>query len=462
MDSGDRLRLKRFLEGASLNVKSRTQTSGGSSIMKETKEVQVEKVDGDFATGSVHDSARRPLYEITLNMAGGPICVAALFAGASLTKGLSLVESALAVISGGLILAIYGGIIGAVGMRTGLSTGMLLKRTFGEQGSKVISVLLALCLVGWYGVQTGFFGDTIHMLYPQGGWLTSSHSAAAWGGVLMLLTALWGYRGLSILSLVAVPLLFVLSIWGLLTAISLSNISAYVPASRETLGNGITLVVGALAVGATTTADITRYAKSSGHSWFSCFFAYLVTNSFMLLSGAITAIATGSGDLLAAMLALGLGVPALLILVLGQWTTNDDNLYSSSLAITASMPSLKKPYVVVALGLVATLSAVVGVANLFVPFLLFLGVAIPPIGGVLIADFIVVKGTAAERLVTRNYSVRAFLAWCAGATAGYLVPIGIPAVNSIVLAFIAYLILSRCFGHVSKGVISDDSAISST
>jgi len=54
--------------------------------MKETKEVQAEKVDGDFATGSVHDSARRPLYEITLNMAGGPICVAALFAGASLTS----------------------------------------------------------------------------------------------------------------------------------------------------------------------------------------------------------------------------------------------------------------------------------------------------------------------------------------------------------------------------------------
>ncbi len=399
----------------------------------------------DYANLPVPNAARRPLVELTLNMSGGPICVAALFAGASLASGLTVAECAQAVLFGGLVLVLYGASLGMIGTRTGLSTGMLLRHTFGDYGSRVATVIIAMTLVGWYAVQTGFFGDTLHAMFPESGFLTDSKVAAIWGGLLMLSTAYFGYRGLSMLSLVAVPLLVVLCGWGINAAIGNTDLSAYVPKEKNTISNAITFIVGALAVGATTTSDITRYAKKSSHTWIVCLVSFLLINSFMLLGGVATVVATGSGDLMAALLKLGMGASALLILILGQWTTNDDNLYSSSLALTGSIPSLKKGMVVLVMGVVATLLAALGMANHFVPFLMMLGVLIPPLGGVLLADHLLTDADKASG--ARKINPAAFIAWGLGALAGWLMPIGIPTTNSILIALVGFWVIEKA----SKG-----------
>lgn len=396
---------------------------------------------GDYPTLPVPGDARRPLVELILNMSGGPICVAALFAGASLASGLTVQESALAVLFGGLVLVVYGALLGLIGTRTGLSTGMLLRHTFGDVGSRVATVIITLTLVGWYAVQTGFFGDTLHAMFPNGGFLTESKVAAIWGGLLMLSTAYFGYRGLSMLSLVAVPLLVVLCAWGISRAIGDTDLQAYIPKEKNSVGNAITFIVGALAVGATTTSDITRYAKKSSHTWIVCLVSFLLVNSFMLLGGVATVVSTGSPDLMAALLKLGMGASALLILILGQWTTNDDNLYSSSLAITSSIPKLKKSSVVMVMGVVATALAALGMANHFVPFLMLLGVLIPPLGGVLLADHLFNTSDAGSR--SKKYNPIAFASWALAAFAGWLIPIGIPTITSILTAFVSFVVISR-------------------
>ena len=228
---------------------------------------------------------------------------------------------------------------------------------------------------------------------------------------------------------------------GIWTATASADIAGFVPQSPKGMGFGVSLVVGALAVGATATADITRYAASSRHAWIACIFGYLVANTFMMLGGLLTTVATGSADLMKAMLALGMGVPALGILILGQWTTNDDNLYSSSLALTGARPSWRKSTVVVACGLVATACAACGVAGLFVPFLLTLGVGIPPIGGVLIADSMINRTRDLQS--TPSVNVRAFIAWGLGIAAGALLPFGLAPVNAIVASGLTYAAMQR-------------------
>lgn len=80
---------------------------------------------------------------------------------------------------------------------------------------------------------------------------------------------------------------------------------------------------------------------------------------------------------------------ALIILVLAQWTTNTANLYSASLGI-GSFLNVPQKYTVAIMGIIGTLMAVFNVYEIFIPFLVAMGTALPPVGGVMLADYYVV------------------------------------------------------------------------
>lgn len=395
----------------------------------------------DYATEPVPAESRRSLASVSFVLAGVPLCVAGLLAGAAVSQILPLAQGLEAAVIGGVIVTIYAAIIGVVGARTGCSTTLLLQEAFGRIGAALVTVVLAVCLSGWYAVQTGFFGQTIQAIFPAGGVLTSTPIAALWGGLLMLSTAYFGFRGLSFLSMVAVPLIIILAVWGVWAATGDINLWSAKPEMKGTIGQAVTLVVGSFAVGATVNADITRYSRNVMHALIATIIGFFIANVFILVSGAVTAAATGSGDLIAAMTILGLGVPALLILVLGQWTTNDNNLYAVSLNMAGAFPQLKKSHLVVVCGLGATICAVFGIADRFVPFLLWLGILIPPIGGVLIAHHVILKNRWLSAISPGRISVPAFLAWLAGSATGALLQYGAPAVNSIVTSLIVYSVI---------------------
>lgn len=398
---------------------------------------------GDFAATSVPTDNRRSLLSISLVLIGVPICASALFAGSALAKGHTFQAGVQAVLVGGLILTLIAGLIGTIGVRTGLSTSLLVRNTFGIKGGALVSFVLALTLIGWFGVQVGFFGESIQAAWPAAGLLTSEMVSAYWGGLLMLSTAYFGFRGLSVLSSVAVPLVALLCVWGVASVVAEVDILAYQPTESASLSQGITLVVGSFAVGAVVLPDITRYARSTWHTWIITFLGFLVANAFVQISGMLTSMATGSADLITSMLALGMGIPALLVLILGQWTTNDNNMYSASLAISGAVPTIKKRYIVLVCGIIATILGAHGLADSLVPYLLWLGILIPPIGGVLIADFLILNGI--DRLEAPSEPVRwpSLIAWALGAVTGGVLELGIPAVNAILSAFVIYLILEK-------------------
>jgi cytosine permease len=366
-----------------------------------------------------------------------------------MAAGLSLWQAISASFIGNVILAIYGGLVGAAGAQKGVSTTMLSRHAFGREGAKIIGLLWGVTLVGWYSVQTGFFGMTMNAMFPNGAGLTSVPVAAAWGGLLMMVTAYYGYRGISILSRMAVPAIVVLALVGMFLAIAnaggLGNLAVIAPAVPITLGTGITLAVGSFAVGAVIQADITRYAKNTRSAWIATVFGYMVANTFIISAGAITHLATGAGDLPSAMVALGLGIPGLLVLVAGQWTTNDNNLYSASLGIS-NVVKAKKGHIVIVAGVIATAFGVWGLADHFVPWLILLGVGIPPVAGILIADYWILKRGGYVFGPGTRYAAwawPAFAAWLASSGLGYIITWGIPSVNSIVIAFVLYLALMR-------------------
>jgi cytosine permease len=425
--------------------------------MKEKSEV----VLNDYATGRVPLDQKKSDWDVAVVTAGFCIAMSGLFTGAAMAAGLTFRQALVAAILGNAILTVYGTFLGIAGAREGVSTSMLARHSFGRQGSKIVSLVLALTMLGWFSVQVGFFGTTINAMFPTGGFLTNPRVAGFWGGILMLLTAYFGYKGLSILSKIVIPLLLVTSVIGITAAVNQSGgwsaLSVILPESNIGISTGIVIAVGSFAAGASAQADITRYAKSAKSAVVATLFGYMGANLFVIMAGFITTLATGAGDLPNAMLMLGLGFPALIVLIGAQWTTNDNNLYTSSLGL-ANILKFKKSNIVLVTGVLATLVGVAGLADYFVGWLVILGTGVPPMAGVIVADYYAVKKQKYEfGNGTRysNWNVWAIVAWAAGGLFGYFVQWGSGSVNSLVISFVLYVVLMKVFNESRYGHIGE-------
>ncbi|TDU23180.1 permease for cytosine/purines [Chromohalobacter marismortui] len=92
-------------------------------------------------------------------------------------------------------------------------------------------------------------------------------------------------------------------------------------------------------------------------------------------------------DIVDVMLAQGFVVLAVLMLFLNIWTTQDNTIYNFAVAGCNLLRTDKRKVVTVAGAAIGTVLAVGGMYNLLIPFLVLLGTFIPPIGGVIMADF---------------------------------------------------------------------------
>lgn len=405
----------------------------------------------DYALSRVPKEKRKNTLNVSLVAVGFCISMAGLYTGAALSNGLSLTQALLASVIGNAILCIYGGLVGVAGAREGVSTALLARHSFGKQGSKIISAIIAFTLVGWYAYQVGFFGITINTIFPNVGFITEPRIAGIWGGLLMMSSAYIGYKGLSIISSIAAPAILITSLLGIIKSIRLvGGWDALFNAPNVgdmTLNTGVVMIVGAFAVGGAIQADITRYSKSAKQSMFATFIGYMIAHSFVIIAGYIVASATGNDSLPAAMVAVGLGVPALIVLIAAQWTTNDNNLYSSSLAFS-NIVKVKKSKIVLVLGIIATIAGAFGIVDYFTPWLVLLGVGFPPVAGIIIADyFIINKGKYDFGVGTKfgDYSKPAFIAWAISSILGFYIKWGIQTINSIVISFVLYILIMKLF-----------------
>lgn len=150
---------------------------------------------------------------------------------------------------------------------------------------------------------------------------------------------------------------------------------------------------------------------------------------------------TGQSDISEVMIAQGLLIPAIIVLGLNIWTTNDNALYASGLGFS-NITGLPSKYISMANGLVGTLCAL-WLYNNFVGWLTFLSLAIPPIGGVIIADFFTNRKRYAnfEAAQFQNVNWAGIIAVVIGVGAGHFLP-GVVPINAVLGGAISFLILN--------------------
>ena len=262
-------------------------------------------------------------------------------------------------------------------------------------------------------------------------------------GALMTGTAFFGFKALTILSFVAVPAIMVLGGFSVSTAIEsvggLQGLFAIEPAETMGYAAAISICVGSFISGGTLTADFTRFARTPKIAVSATLIAFFLGNTLMFTFGAVGSMVTGQSDIAEVMFLQGLILPAVLTLGLNIWTINDNALYVSGLGF-ASITGKSKNLLVMINGVLGTLFAL-WLYNNFVGWLSLLNTALPPIGAILLADYLVVrKGFYTEFETSSFDSIRlpAMIAWAAGIVAATVLP-GIAPVNGVIVAAVCHI-----------------------
>lgn len=408
-------------------------------------EVKVTAHD-DYAFSPVPENERRGLFSMSSVMLGFTFFAASMWVGGTLGNGFKLWPDLVAVIlTGNLILGIYGSFLGYAAASTNLSTHILARRAFGLLGSKLPSFMLAFTQVGWFGVGVAMLAYPVNKLM---GWPLTPVIIVS--GILMTATVAIGFKAIEWLSKIAVPAIIILgslSIWRAIeTAGGFAGMAALTPKEPLPFALGVSLGIGSFISGCTLTPDFVRYAKNKSVGTWATIIGFTFGNSLMFFFGALGAMTTGIADTAEVLASQGLLGSGIALLALNIWTTNDNALYASGLGL-ANITGLPRKLLTVIAGLTGTVLATF-LYNNFVGWLTFLSISLPPIGGIIIGDFYLKwrcrYPQADYPLKSVNWA--AMVAWGAALGVAQLstrLNFGIAPLNSILTAMVVFVIADR-------------------
>ncbi|MBB6066553.1 cytosine permease [Methanococcus maripaludis] len=401
---------------------------------------QQKHADQDYALETVPSESKKGFLPMFAIMLGFTFFSASMWAGGTIGTGLKFHTFLLVVLMGNLLLGLYTGALAYIGSSTGLSTHLLARHSFGEKGSYLASFILAITQVGWFGVGVAMFSLPVH--YATG---IDLNILLLLSGILMTTTAYFGIKSLTVLSMISVPAITLLGIYSVTGAVEsiggISELFAIEPANNLGLAVGLSLCIGSFISGGTLTPDFARFSKSKSIGVISTFIAFFIGNSLMFIFGAVGASTLGQSDISEVMLKQGLIIPAIIILGLNIWTTNDNALYASGLGFS-NITKIPKKHVVIFNGLIGTLGALI-LYNNFVGWLTLLSSIIPSIGGIIISDYFINKRqkyASLENIKVKKVHWNAVIAWVFGVFASQFLP-GISPINAVFGSAIIYVVL---------------------
>ena len=410
----------------------------------------------------IRDDERQSWLSLAMIWTGSMICIPCLMIGGVLGTGLSLVQVVLAVLVGYGIVCAYMCLVGMESCDTGLPTVSMASSVLGTKGAQfIISLMLAIACIGWFGIQSAVCGESFStMVSSMSGIDIPVWASSIFWGIVMLLTAAYGYKGLKILNYVAVPALVIVLAYAMILAFLSGGLEAVVsfqPTSRMGFIPAVSMVVASFALGGVISGDYSRYAKSRGDVVRSTLLGVFPSGMVMMLIGSILSIVTGQYDVSLVLAAVGVPALGLVALVLATWTTNVTNAYSGGLSMSNLFGFGEDRFRIttVIAGAIGTVLAAVGLLSRFEAFLNILSALIPPIAGVMIGSYWIVGKGRRENLVAKEgWYWPGIVAFAIGAVVAYITgnvaPVLIGPVNGIVVSMLLIVVFEKA-GSVKRG-----------
>jgi cytosine permease len=413
-------------------------------------------VEDKTAAFKIDESQRQSWVSLAAVWIGTLVCVPCLMVGGYLGMGFPISGILICTLIGYTIICVYMCFMGMQGCDTGLPTASMASHALGESGARfLISLLLAVACIGWFGVQAAVCGSSFSsMIASVTGFVIPNVVSGIFWGIVMLLTAMFGYNAVKYLNYIAVPALILVLGYAFYAAVIRSNgiqvILDYKPTQPMTFVAGINLVVATFAVGGVICGDFARYARNRKDVIKSSVIGVFPAGVVMLLLGAACSIVAGEYDVSKILLALGLPAFGLLALILATWTTNVTNAYSGGIAVSKFLGLDERKFKITTgiAGAVGTVLGAVGIIDRFVSFLGIITSFIPPVAGVVIAAYwIVGKGKKENFKATTGVNWTGMISFILGGVTAFItanvVPFFVAPINGILISIVAYVILNR-------------------
>ena len=301
------------------------------------------------------------------------------FAPLGMGKGL------LAIIVGHVIGCVLFFLAGLIGGRERKSAMETTKMSFGYRGGLLFALLNVLQLVGWTGIMIYDGAVATNGIFEVGVWV--------WSIVIGVLIIIWiaiGITNLGLLNKITMALLFVLTVVLCVVIFRGGNPGA---TATETMsfGAAVELAVSMPLSWLPVISDYTRESEKPFRSTLASTVTYGLVSCWMYVIGMGAAIFTGESDIAQIMLRAGLGIPALLILVLSTVTTTFLDAFSAGV----SCESLSKKLNGRTVGIIVTVIGTIGACRFnmddITNFLYLIGSVFAPMIAVQLTTYFILK-----------------------------------------------------------------------
>lgn len=346
---------------------------------------------GNYASGRLPEELTIPGWRVALIIASFTFSLPGFLNNAQAGLALGMNQAVLAALGAGLILCAGACLTAVVSVRTRLTTYMLVQRSFGLWGAALVNIVIAIIHFCWFGVNVSFFGDAMVAAAQDGYGVPGNFNLfVIIGSVIITVSTIWGFRTLDRLAMVAVPFVGVILIAVCVAALGDNPSPDFGPVAAPpvpmSFGIALSSLVGGNLLTVAAMPDLSRFIRTERGAISAMLLSFPFCAPIIMLVSALIALATGQTDIMKLVVAMGFGLPALAMLVLSVWTINALNLYSAGLSMAATFPRLKQWAIIVIGGAIGGLFALLGIINSFIPFLLAIGLIIPPIAAIYVID----------------------------------------------------------------------------
>ncbi len=349
------------------------------------------------------EEKRTSVFENGLIWFGAGVSIAEILTGTYIAP-LGIKKGLLAILLGHIIgcsMLFLAGLIGGKVRKSAMET---VKLSFGQNGSLLFAILNILQLVGWTAI----------MIYDGALSANGAFSAGAWVwclviGGLIILWILVGIKNLKIINTFAMSALFILTVI-LCRVIFGEGSPTGIINDSITFGAAVELSVAMPLSWLPLISDYTRNAKQPVRATAVSAGVYGLVSCWMYVIGMGAAVYTGESDIAKIMVKAGLGVAALLIIVLSTVTTTFLDAYSAGVSGESVFAKLNGKYVAVGATVIGTIGAILFPMDNITEFLYLIGSVFAPMIAIQIADFFILK----QDFSKSRFGVQNLIIWVVG------------------------------------------------
>lgn len=319
---------------------------------------------------------------------GAAISIAEIMTG-SLIAPLGILKGISVILAGHIVGCLILGAVGIIGFKEKQPAIISSRISLGKYGSYLISIFNIIQLVGWTAIMliqctrsveaitSGLFGLNNFVL------------------LLILTAALIGFwtfyadKGISFINNLAVVMLFILSTIMLFSILKTGHVKPITGAIS--VGSALELSIIMPLSWVPLISDYTMSAKSAKGSFYGTFLGYFIGSCFMYIIGLISSIYTGTSDPAAILVSLGMGYPAILVVVLSTVTTSFLDVYSSVLSTLNLAPKASKKLLIIVFTVLGAILGLYFPMEQYQNFLYMIGSIFAPVFSVILIDYFVYK-----------------------------------------------------------------------